>query len=350
MIIRSKAPLRIGLAGGGSDVAPFSKIYGGCVLNTTINLYSYCTIIPKSDGKIKFFASDIKQTFSFNVGEKLNIDKTLPLLKGVYNYMLDFAKEIPSCEIYTHSDATNGSGLGGSSSMVIAIMKAFCEFLNFPMEEYQMAKLAVEIERSYLGFSGGKQDQYAAVFGGINFIEFNTDGSIIVNPLKIKKNVIEELQSRILLYFTGISRDSASIINEQISNTKNKNLDAIEATKVVKEDAIKMKKALLLGDLDEIATILGHSWEHKKKMASAISNPTITEAFDVAIKNGAISGKVSGAGGGGFITFFVLPEKKYTVAEKLRELGGKVEMPSFVDEGAISWRYDNDRNDKITNF
>lgn len=231
-----------------------------------------------------------------------------------------------------------------SSSMVVCILKAFIEWLSLPLGDYETSRLAYEIERKDLGLSGGKQDQYAAAFGGFNYMEFLKEDLVIVNPLKIKRWIVDELEASIVLYFTGASRSSAKIINEQKENTSKGNSEAIEAMHQIKQSAVDMKLALLKGDMHAFAEILGKGWVNKKKMANAISNPMIQEAFDVAIPAGAMSGKVSGAGGGGFIMFMVEPTKKKDVISALSGLSGFVMPFQFTDGGAHGWKiYESDR-------
>lgn len=344
MIIRSKAPLRLGLAGGGSDVSPYSDIYGGLVLNATINLYAYCTIEETDDGFIRIDSYDSACTLAYPVSEALPVDGKADLVKGVYNRVVrDFRIDPRSFRITTWNDAPAGSGLGTSSTMVVCILKAFVEWCNLPMGDYEIARLAYEVERKDLTLSGGKQDQYAAAFGGFNFIEFLPDDRVIVNPLKVKRWIADELESSLLLYFTGKSRSSARIIDEQRKNTSSGKAEAIEAMHLIKQSAIDMKAALLSGDMREFAAIMGRSWESKKKMADGITNGQIQHVFDVAMDAGAVAGKVSGAGGGGFIIFFVAPEKRKRVEDALKALDGFVMPFLFTDGGAHGWKiYDTD--------
>ena len=336
MIIRSKAPLRLGLAGGGSDVSPYSDLYGGLILNATINLYAYCTIEEINNGFITINSYD---SHCYPSAKYLNIDGEASLIKGVYNRIIkDFQLEPKSFKIVTYNDAPAGSGLGTSSTMVVCILKAFIEWLSLPLGDYETSRLAYEIERKDLGLSGGKQDQYAAAFGGFNYMEFKKDDIVIVNPLKIKRWIIDELEASIVLYFTGASRSSAAIIDEQKKNTSLGNSVAIVAMHKIKQSAIDMKLALLKGDMHEFARILGEGWENKKRMANAITNSTIQKAFDVAISAGAIAGKVSGAGGGGFIMFVVEPTKKKDVINALAKLDGFVMPFQFSDGGAHGWK------------
>lgn len=345
MIIRSKAPLRLGLAGGGSDVSPYCDIYGGLVLNATINLYAYCTIEETGDQQISIHSYDADVFESFPSKSELEIDGKASLIKGVYNRIIkDFKLPPLSYKITTYNDAPAGSGLGTSSTMVVCILKAFVEWKSLPLGDYEIAKLAYEIERKDLALSGGKQDQYAAAFGGFNYIEFMKDDIAIVNPLKIKRWVIDELEASMLLYFTGRSRSSASIIDEQKKNTEQGKNDAIEAMHRIKQSAIDTKLALLKGDINAFADILREAWENKKRMASHITNSMIQEAMDTAMQAGAKAGKVSGAGGGGFIMFVVEPTRKKEVEVALKKLDGFVMPFNFSDGGAHGWKiYETDK-------
>src|SRR5574344_2535243 len=289
MIIRSKAPLRLGLAGGGSDVSPYSDIYGGLILNATINLFAYCTIEDTDDNQITINAFDAHCNKSYPMTECLEIDGEASLIKGVYNRVVkDFGVGAKSFKITTYNDAPAGSGLGTSSTMVVCILKAFVEWLGLPLGDYEISRLAYEIERKDLGLSGGKQDQYAAAFGGFNYMEFLPNDLVIVNPLKIKRWIIDELEASMVLYFTGASRSSAAIIDEQKKNANKGNQTAIEAMHKIKQSASDMKLALLRGDIHEFGRVLGEGWENKKKMAGAISNENIQKAMDTAIEAGAI--------------------------------------------------------------
>lgn len=339
MIIRSKAPLRLGLAGGGSDVSPYSDLYGGLVLNATINLYAYCTIEETEDGMITIQGYDSHCFQSYPVGSQLDIDGEASLIKGVYNRIVrDFDVKPGAFKITTYNDAPAGSGLGTSSTMVVCILKCFVEWLSLPLGDYEISRLAYEIERLDLGLSGGKQDQYAAAFGGFNYMEFLQNDIVIVNPLKIKRWIVDELEASMLLFFTGKSRSSAAIIEEQKANTSKGENEAIEAMHKIKQSAKDLKLAILKGDIDGFADILREAWENKKKMAGHISNPMIEEAMSVALAAGAKAGKVSGAGGGGFIMFVVEPTRKKEVEAALKQHNGFVVPFQFSDGGAHGWK------------
>lgn len=339
MIIRSKAPLRIGLAGGGTDVSPYSDIYGGCILNATINKYAYATIIPRRDNKIVLHARDRKECIELDSESKLAIDGKLDLLKGVYNRVVkDFNHNAPlSFELNTYVDAPPGSGLGSSSTLVVAIVGAFTEWLGLPLGEYDIAHLAYDIERKDLGMAGGRQDQYAATFGGWNFMEFSKDDKVIVNPLRIRPEYLQELSFNILMYYTGTSRLSSTIIEAQSNNVTKKSDKSIEAMHNLKEQAYMMKEAILKGDLPRIGDILDFGWKNKKATASGVTSDVIDEIYESAMKAGATGGKISGAGGGGFMTFYCPGNTRYKVIDVLNTFGGEVHNLEFSKYGLTSW-------------
>jgi D-glycero-alpha-D-manno-heptose-7-phosphate kinase len=338
MIIRSKSPLRIGLAGGGTDVSPYSEQFGGAILNATISLYSYATIEPTNDGKIILHAIDRKERYEFESADELPIDGKLDLLKGIYNRVVrDFAQRPLSFRLSTYVDAPAGSGLGTSSSLVVAILNAFSEWLNIPLGEYELAHLAYEIERKDLGQAGGKQDQYAAAFGGFNFMEFYGDDKVIVNPLRIKEYYLNEMQYCTLLFYTGTSRLSSKIIEMQTANVSQKKEKSIEAMHRLKDQAVMMKEAILRGNLGQIGEILNYGWQYKKQTADGISNPMIDEIYETALKCGATGGKISGAGGGGFMFFYCPGFSRYEVIERLHQFGGEFRRFQFTKQGASAW-------------
>ena len=339
MIVRSKAPLRLGLAGGGTDVAPYSDLYGGAILNATINLYAYASVEPVSNNEIVIDAIDRGETIVLEAKEQLEIDGNLDLAKGIYNRLVrDFTKKAFPFKLTTYVDAPPGSGLGSSSTLVVAILGAFTEYLKLPLGEYDIARLAWEIERVDLGMEGGKQDQYAATFGGVNFMEFYKDDKVIVNPLRVRTEVLNELSNNIILYYTQTSRYSSDIIKNQMKNVKDKNLSSLEATHNLKKQAVMMKEAVLKGNLDQIGEILNFGWENKKRMAKGISNPEIDKIYNTAIENGASGGKISGAGGGGFMFFYCPGNTRFNVKTALEHLGGYVLNFEFNEKGLTSWK------------
>jgi len=339
MIWRSKAPFRLGLAGGGTDVSPYSDLYGGAILNATISLYAHSSIEPIPEPKIIFNSIDQQKTLIFDIGDYVNVDQGLGLQCGLYNRLLKekFIGQ-QGFRLTTSMDVPAGSGLGTSSTLMVSMLKAFSEMLNIPFGDYDLAHLAFEIERIDLGLAGGKQDQYAATFGGVNFMEFNKDDQVIVNPLRIKYEYINELENNLILYFTSSSRSSSQIISEQQKNVSDKKASSIEAMHQLKEQSRMMKNALLKGRLHEIGEILDFGFQQKKKMADNISNDRLDEIYDAAKKAGASGGKISGAGGGGFMFFYCPGNTRYQVLKTLEQFGGYFLKYQFTPQGARSWK------------
>ena len=338
MIYRSRAPFRIGLAGGGTDVSPYSDEYGGAILNATISLFAYTTIIPRTDGKIIIRAKDRGEELIFDSADELPVTGTLDLQVGVYNRIVkEFGKKGLSFEMITSMDVSSGSGLGTSSTLVVSILGAFVEWFKLPLGEYDIAQLAYDIERVDLNMAGGKQDQYAATFGGVNFMEFYEGNKVIVNPLRIKEELLNELQFNLILYYTETSRESAKIIETQADNAKTKKDKPVQAMHIVKEQAFLMKEAVLKDELHKIGEILKISWENKKKMAAGITNELIDDIYTTAMSAGATGGKISGAGGGGFMIFYADDSKRYEVIEALGKFGGHAKRYEFSKQGLTTW-------------
>jgi D-glycero-alpha-D-manno-heptose-7-phosphate kinase len=339
MIIRSKAPLRLGLAGGGTDVSPFSDLYGGAVLNATINLYAHVSIIPRSDSKIIIRMEDQGIIQEYDATKGLwPVEGKGMLQKAVYNYMVrDYGLEPHGFELSTYIDAPPGSGLGTSSTLTVALVGAFAEWLKLPMGEYDIAHLAYIIERHDLKLAGGKQDQYAAAFGGFNFMEFFADDKVIINPLRIQQDFIDELGNNFGLFYTQTSHESSEILKRQQNNVLSKNEKSIEAMHFIKTQAVSMKENLLLGKLDEIGCILKEGWIYKKRMAEGISTDLFEKIYETALAEGASGGKISGAGGGGFIFFYCPENTKYRVIEALKHHKCEVYPFQFTKQGLRTW-------------
>lgn len=338
MIYRSKAPLRIGLAGGGTDVSPYCDLYGGAILNATVSLYAYANIEPIEGNRIIFQAEDRNEEQSFEWSTFIPVDGKLDLLKGVYN-RIQKTYGIPQSgfKLSTYVDAPAGSGLGTSSTLVVAIIGAFTEMLRLPLGEYDIAHLAYDIERIELNMAGGRQDQYAATFGGVNFMEFSANDKVIVNPLRVKQKYLFELENNLLLYYTLTSRESAAIISRQSQNVVDKKGKSIEAMHQLKQQAQMMKEALLKGRVHEIGEILDFGFRQKKEMAEGISNPLMEDIYTAAKSAGATGGKISGAGGGGFMIFYCPGNTKYEVMNAISGFGGYCKNYQFVDHGMTSW-------------
>lgn len=340
MKVRARAPLRLGLAGGGTDVSPYCDTHGGYVLNATIDRYAYAVIKTLDDPVVRFVATDQQTEKAQMLAEPLALNGKLDLHKAVYNHMVQHYNggQPLALELSTFCDAPAGSGLGSSSTLVVVMIRAFAELLNLPLDDYTIAQLAYKLERVDCGLQGGRQDQYSATFGGFNFMEFHADERAIVNPLRVKNWIICELEASLVLFFTGVSRESAQIIADQSNNVKAGSVEALEAMHGVKREALVMKECLLRGDFDGLVKSMRLGWENKKRSARTVSNPHIDEIYDAAIKAGALAGKVSGAGGGGFMLFFVPAELRMDVVRALSKFSGQVSNCHFTKHGTQAWR------------
>jgi D-glycero-alpha-D-manno-heptose-7-phosphate kinase len=332
MIIRSKAPLRVSFGGGGTDVSPYPEERGGATLSTTIDKYAYCTLATRSDDLINVQSLDYDIIARYHANEDFQYGGKLDLVKAAIKVM----KIKGGFDLFLHSDAPPGCGLGTSSTVVVALVGALRRWLNLPLTNYDIAELAHHIERVELGMKGGRQDQYAASFGGFNFIEFLGDKTI-VNPLRIEREVLNELEYRLMLCYTGKTRLSAGIIDDQVSSYQQKKEDVVRALDETKELAVAMKNALLLRQIDEFGSLLHQAWCSKKKFSTKITDPHIDELYEVARQSGAIGGKLLGAGGGGYLLLLCEFDKWHTVAEKLEQLGGKVVNFAFEFNGLQTW-------------
>lgn len=335
MLIRAKAPLRISFAGGGTDVPPFPKQEGGCVLNATINRYAYGTLRPRQDHQICIKSLDFGVSVSYSVEDKIIYDGKLDLVKAAILKL--GGDNSTGFDLFLHSDAPPGSGLGASSAMIVALVGLLKEFRKLSLTDYEIANLAYMIERKELGIQGGLQDQYAATFGGFNYIEFLSD-RVVVNPLKISPDIVNELQYNLLLCYTGQTRLSAGIIEDQVKRYEHREAETLQGLRALKRLTVEMKNALLQRKLDEFGALLHEEWQHKKKMSPKISNPEIDALYETARRYGAIGGKISGAGGGGYMLLYCQFDKKYEVTEKLKELGCTISDSAFELFGLQVWR------------
>ncbi|MDO5853841.1 MAG: kinase [Thermoplasmata archaeon] len=334
MHYRARAPLRIGLAGGGTDVDPYATKRGGAVFNTTINRYAYCTITPTGDHSMSVHSTDYGKYEAPLDGGPLTLDGNMDLIKAVTNHF----GVTDGFRMFLQSEAPPGSGLGGSSTVIVSIIAAMCEWQDIRLTGKEMAQLAYKLEREDIGLKGGKQDQYAAVFGGFNFMTFGD--TVNVNRVRMMDDTVNELQYCSLLCYIGHTRESAAIIESQVEKfNKGQNEEALDRTKeLAKSIAVAMER----GDIRTAGKILDESWIYKKQFSSKVTNPTIDKMYDTAKEAGALGGKVSGAGGGGFMYFLCEYDRKYYVAKELGKLGAKVTDFMFEPKGVISWRYPND--------
>jgi len=332
-IIRAKAPLRISFGGGGTDVSPYPEERGGAVLNATIDKYAYCSLEAKEDDLVSVESLDYDLMAKYSVNSELEYDGKLDLVKAAIKVM--GIKN--GAHFFLHSDMPPGSGLGASSTMTVALVGTLGHLLKIPLSDYDTAELAYRIEREEAGIKGGRQDQYAASFGGFNFIEFVAEKTI-VNPLRIKQEILNELEYRLLLCYTGRTRLSAGIIDDQVSGYVKRNESVVRALDETKALAIAMKNALLLRQIDEFGSLLHQAWQCKKRFSDKMTDTGIEQLYYAAKQNGALGGKLLGAGGGGYLLLLCEFDKWHIVAQKLEELGGKVTHFAFEFNGLQTWK------------
>ena len=333
MEIRSRAPLRISFAGGGTDIEPYLSEKGGVILSTTINRYSFGTLNPRTDQEIRGDSLDVELFAKFLASQNLKFDGQLDVVKAV---LRKFEGWKQGFSLFLHSDAPPGSGLGSSSTMVVTLLGLFRQWLNLSWSNYDLANLAYEIERLDLGIPGGKQDQYAAAFGGFNFIEFYHDGTI-VNPLRISSVILNELEYHLLLCYTGKTRLSSTIINTQVEGYLQKKETSLHALDELKSITIMMKNALLQGRLNQFGELLHQAWIQKKHLAGGITNEKIDSLYHLAMSKGALGGKILGAGGGGYLLLYCPYNRKHLIAQELEKIGGQITPFSFEDQGLTTW-------------
>ena len=338
LVVRARAPLRLGLAGGGTDLVAYAEAFGGAVLNATIDRYAFASIRPREDGQVAFDACDLDAQEVHPAAATLPRSRLL-LHRGVYERMVREANggRPLAITVTTSVDAPLGSGLGSSSALVVALIEAYATYLDHPLGRYEVAHLAYQIERIDLGLAGGQQDQYSAAFGGINFIEFLQGGRVIVNPLRFPSAVVNEIESSLVVCFSGRSRSSDAIIRQQSDRLAAGSAEALDAMHQLREDAVARKQAVLHGDIALLAAVLERSWLAKKRTAAAISTTQIEALERLARDNGAIAAKVSGAGGGGFMMFVVPSERRYRLVAALNEAGGQASPVKLTDRGSESW-------------
>jgi len=333
MIIRSRAPLRISFGGGGTDVSPYPEENGGATLSATIGKYAYCTLARRHDDSINVKSLDYDIVASYRSDEELVYDGRLDLVKAGIR-VLGVNRGF---DLFLHSDSPPGSGLGTSSAIVVAIIGAFKQYLDLSLTGYDIAELAYRIEREDVGIRGGRQDQYAATFGGFNFIEF-LGKTTVVNPLRVDWDTMNELQYRLMLCFTGRTRVSAGIIVDQVTAYTEKRDEVVRALHETKKLASLMKHALLLGKIEEFGLLLHHAWQCKKDFSAKMTDSHIDDLYELARHHGAIGGKLLGAGGGGYLLFLCEFDKWHTVALELEKAGGKIVDFTFDLRGLQSWQ------------
>jgi D-glycero-alpha-D-manno-heptose-7-phosphate kinase len=335
MFVRARAPLRISFVGGGTDLVSYYEEHGGAVLSSTINRYTSVTLSPNGDERIQLCSLDFDLTVKYHINEEPVYDGILDLAKaairrieGVNGHGLD---------LYIQSGAPAGSGLGGSASMTLAVLGVLLDYKGIKMDNYALAEMAYAIERDDVKISGGKQDQYEIAFGGFNLIEFSKD-RIVVNPLRIDRDILNDLEQHLLLCYSGKTRLSAGIIDKQESFYREGRQDTLAGLNEIHRLVYDIKDALFTGHLYDFARMLDIAWASKVKLNPLITDNNINEMYEVARKNGVIGGKLLGAGGGGYLLLFCEIGKKRQVREALEKMGGQFTEFSFTQDGLQVWR------------
>lgn len=334
MTIRSKAPLRISFCGGGTDISPYLEEHGGVVLSATIDKCAYGSLRLRSDSLVQVQSLDYDLIANYRLPGKLEYNGELDLVKAVINNLNGQSKS--GLDFFIHSDAPPGSGLGSSSTMVVALIGLLRHWHHLPLTNYEIARIAYKIEREELGIAGGMQDQYAATFGGFNFIEFGAN-AVVVNPLRIERATLNELEYNLLLVYTGRTRLSSNIIKSQVHSYQSKETSVLGAMEEIKQLTVAMKNALLQSRLQDFGNLLHQAWNNKKKMAKQITNPEIDALYEAARRHGAMGGKILGAGGGGYLLLMCEFGKKHLVAAELERMGAEAVDFHFVRHGLQTW-------------
>lgn len=335
MLIRAKAPLRISFAGGGTDVPPFPRLEGGAVLSATIDRYAWGTLRPRHDDRICISSLDFGTSLAYSSRRDVVLDGEMDLVKAAIRKLIGAYEQ--GFDLYLHTDAPPGTGLGSSSAMMVVLVGLLMEWKNRKLTDYQIAELAHEVERVDLGIAGGMQDQYAAAFGGVNHIEFQAE-KVVVNGLRLGADILNELEYNLLLVDTGKVRLSSRIIEDQVGRYERGEADSVAALREIKALAGEMKDCLLRREWARFGCLLHEEWQHKKKMSDRISSPELDDLYDLARRSGAIGGKITGAGGGGYMMLFCEFDKKHKVADALIARGCETREVALEPNGLQTWR------------
>ncbi len=331
-VYRARAPLRLSFCGGGTDVSPYPEEHGGVVLSATINQYAYASLMPRRDTRLSLASLDYDMSVKYDHPRRVQFDGELDLLKAAI-------RALPvrrGLDLWVHSDAPPGSGLGSSSTLMVALIGVLAAWTRRALSSDQIAQLAYRVERVDLGLAGGRQDQYSAAFGGFNFIEFRRDSNHVY-PLRVSAAVVRELEYRLLLCYLGQTRQSAHIIERQTKNYRAGRKRTVSALHALKRQTLAMKKALLRGDVDGMGELLHEAWLNKKQLEQGISNPRVDQLYRLARREGAIGGKMPGAGGGGYFLLLTRFDRKHRVAAALAQHGVQAVPFQFERQGLETW-------------
>jgi D-glycero-alpha-D-manno-heptose-7-phosphate kinase len=329
LIVRS--PVRISFGGGGTDLPAYYEKFGGCVLSTSINKYFYTILQKRTDGNIQIISSDLRVVETWRDISKMDV-KTSSL-----EIPLAVIKELKrklSVDLFLASEIVAGTGLGSSASVCVGVLRALSTYLDLQVSKYDLAERAFHIARGVLDKPVGKQDEYAAAFGGLNFIHFHEDGSTLVEPVPLRSDSLRQLESSLMLFFTGVAHNSWKLLQEQEQSTKKCAGSTLQSLHQIRELAERMRLALTRGDIWTFGDLLNESWEAKKGISANISNSFIDEAYALARQNGALGGKIAGAGGGGFLLLFCEEQHQEKVREAMSKLQLREMAFAFDSQGA----------------
>jgi D-glycero-alpha-D-manno-heptose-7-phosphate kinase len=329
LIVRS--PVRISFAGGGTDLPAYYEQFDGAVLSSAINKYFYTILGKRTDGRIQVISSDLRifetwRDIASKSTEGSGLEIPLAVLK-------DIGRDI-SVDMFLASEIPPGTGLGSSASVCVNILKALTAYLHIPLSKYELAERSFHIARNVLRRHVGKQDEYAAAFGGLNFITFHKAGGVQVEPLELDVEVMRQLQSNLLLYFTGSAHNSWTILEEQEKSSSGHSGAAVNALHEVRALAGRMREALKNGNLSAFGALLDEAWQAKKQVSNKISTSRIDQLYRVAREHGALGGKITGAGGGGFLLLYCDPEYQESLRTGMAATGVNEMAFAFDSQGA----------------
>lgn len=338
MLVRGKVPLRVSLCGGGTDVPPYCDEHGGCVLSSTINMHAYATIEERDDDRVNIRSLDYESSVHYDVRDELSLDGKLDLIKAVVNHMAHDR----GFNLFIHTDAPPGSGLG-SSGCIGTMMVGLISYLNgLRLDRNEIAEKAIHIERNILGVSGGRQDQYAAVYGGMNYIEFGRQQNVVYQ-LRLDQSIVRELEYHLLLVYTEKKHYSGDLIDQQIKLYEDKDETHLASLAELKELTNQMKEALVTGEISTVGHLLHDAWVAKKRMNPLVATPQVNEMYEEVRKLGALGGKILGAGGGGYLLLFCPFLQKHAIAKRVQEMGGTIANFDFVEHGLQIWHIDKNK-------
>ncbi len=325
----ARAPMRISLGGGGTDLEAYYATYGGLVISTAINKYFYAILTTDETDDLQVISADYRSLFRHSPYNDLFWNGDLALPKAVLHHF-GIRRGL---NLFVASEVPPGTGLGSSSAAAVTMVRAISTLMEQPMTRQQVAEVASYIEINKMGMPIGKQDQYASAFGGFNTITFSSQG-VTVEPLQIAPEVRQTLERRLLLFFTGSSRDSTSILKHQRKSTQDQDNTVLQALHNIKRVASEVQSCLEQGDLDEFAHLLDYSWREKRRLAPGLSTNFIDDCYDLALQQGAAGGKITGAGGGGFLLLYCEEQAQESVTRALEERGLKRMNFHFDHQGA----------------